>query len=57
MLSLTASTTDSEAWFSSINNWVEQNRSLPYILEIEQGHISALHEQWQSFVAGLKTDV
>ena len=57
MLSLTASTTDSEAWFSSINNWVEQNRSLPYILEIEKGHISALHEQWQSFVADLKTDV
>jgi hypothetical protein len=24
MLSLTASTTDSEAWFSSINNWVEK---------------------------------
>jgi hypothetical protein len=57
MLSLTASTTDSEAWFSSINNWVEQNRSIPYIREIEQGHISALQEQWQSFVTGLKTDV
>lgn len=57
MLSLTASTTDSEAWFSSINDWVAKNRSIPYIREIEQGHISALQEQWQSFVTGLKTDV
>lgn len=57
MLSLTASTTDSQAWFSSINNWVEGNRSLPYILEIEKGHINALQEQWQSFVGNLKTDV
>lgn len=56
MLSLTASSADSDAWFSSISNWVEKNRSLPYILEIEKGHISALQEQWQSFVASLKTD-
>ncbi len=56
MLSFTAGSTDSDTWFSSINDWVDENRSLPYILEIEKGHIGALQEQWQSFVASLKTD-
>lgn len=60
MLKLTASKseggTDSESWFSTLNSWVEQNRSLPYILDIEKNHVGALQEQWQTFMGSLKSD-
>ena len=56
MLNLTASSTDSEVWFSSMSDWVNENRSLPYILDIEKSHIGALKAQWQAFVDNLPTD-
>jgi hypothetical protein len=60
MLDLTAKTVDtqadSDAWFSTMNTWVEENRSLPYILDIEKNHISALKDQWQTFMSSLKSE-
>lgn len=56
MLSLTAHSSDSETWFSTLSGWVNENRSLPYIIEIEKSHVGALQAQWQAFVGSLKTD-
>lgn len=56
MLSLTATSGDSEAWFSSMSNWVKENRSLPYVIDIETSHMGALKAQWQTFVDSLQTD-
>lgn len=53
MLNLTATSSDSEVWFSSMSNWVNENRALPYVMDIEQNHIGALRAQWQTFVGGL----
>lgn len=55
MLNLTATSSDSEAWFSSMSNWVNENRALPYVMDIEQNHIGAQKAQWQTFVDSLKT--
>lgn len=56
MLSLTAHSSDSETWFSALSGWVNENRSLAYIIEIEKSHVGALQAQWQVFVGSLKTD-
>lgn len=55
MLNLTGTSSDSEEWFSSMSNWVNENRALPYIIDIEKSHIGALKAQWQTFVESVKT--
>ncbi|MGY5955767.1 DUF5610 domain-containing protein [Kosakonia sp. BK9b] len=50
MLQLTAGSKDSDVWFTQLNDRVNASPSLPYISEMEKSHISALQQQWQSFV-------
>ena len=50
MLTLTAGSHDSEVWFSSINQWVNDNHGLSWSVEVEKSHLSALQAQWQTFV-------
>ncbi|WP_437887230.1 hypothetical protein [Phytobacter sp. V91] len=55
MLGITANSADSDSWFSSLSNWVNENRFLPYTIESETRHVAALQTQWQAFVGSLKT--
>ncbi|MGK9174715.1 hypothetical protein KXR87_16070 [Yokenella regensburgei] len=56
MLNLTATSSDSELWFSSMSQWVNDHRALPYMADIEKNHIGALKAQWQTFVDSLKKE-
>lgn len=55
MLSITASGTDSDSWFTQFNQSVGSSGTLPFMRDIEKNHISALQQQWQQFAVFLQT--